>query len=60
MRHVLLGQVTILFVDVFEQVHLQQIGQRELKRARLLKERSAALKEKEQALLKKYGLTARL
>jgi acyl-CoA dehydrogenase len=41
-------------------VHLQQIGQRELKRATALRARHEQMKRKEEALVSKWGVKARL
>jgi len=41
-------------------VHIQQVGQRELKRAPGLTKKQAEVKRKEKALLEKAGLKARL
>jgi acyl-CoA dehydrogenase len=43
-----------------KQVHIQQIGQRELKRAPALVRKNADLKKKEKALLVKHGIKAAL
>lgn len=43
-----------------DEVHLQQIGQRELRRAKELKKRMEALKAKEAALLEKHGFASRM
>ena len=41
-------------------MHLQQIGQRELKRASQLRAQDEQKKRREEALLKKYNVKARL
>ncbi|EIW82254.1 acyl-CoA dehydrogenase NM domain-like protein [Coniophora puteana RWD-64-598 SS2] len=51
---------TLRFADGPDAVHLQQIGQRELKRAPELHRRAAELKEKEKAVWEKAGMKARL
>lgn len=47
-------------IIVLSQVHIQQIGQRELKRANEIAQRTAVIKEKESALLKKHKIKAHL
>jgi acyl-CoA dehydrogenase len=42
------------------QVHIQQIGKRELKRAPALTKRYEEVKKREEAMMSKYGLKARL
>jgi acyl-CoA dehydrogenase len=42
------------------QVHIQQIGQRELKRVPALAKRRDEVEKREKAMLQKYGLKARL
>jgi acyl-CoA dehydrogenase len=43
-----------------DEVHIQQIGRRELKRAKRLRELSAELAKKEAALFKAQGIVAKL
>jgi acyl-CoA dehydrogenase len=59
--HEALGTSTPLtFFQGPDAVHIQQVGQRELKRAPGLSEKHAEVKRKEKALLEKAGLKARL
>ncbi|KAJ2933626.1 hypothetical protein H1R20_g3439, partial [Candolleomyces eurysporus] len=51
---------TLRFADGPDAVHIQQVGQRELKRVPLLVERTRKMKLKEKALLEKAGLKAHL
>jgi len=51
---------TLRLADGPDAVHIQQIGQRELKRAPALVKKSEAIKKKEAALLQKYGMKADL
>lgn len=44
----------------FSQVHIQQVGLKELKRAEILHERLAHKKRKERLLLEKAGIKAQL
>ena len=52
--------VVILFLRNDAQVHIQQIGQRELKRAPEVVKRLDAIKKKEKALFEKYQVKAHL
>ncbi|KZW03959.1 acyl-CoA dehydrogenase NM domain-like protein [Exidia glandulosa HHB12029] len=54
------GLRTLRFADGPDEVHQQQIGQRELKRADEVKKRSADIKKKEAALFQKNGIKAHL
>ncbi|KZT72631.1 acyl-CoA dehydrogenase NM domain-like protein [Daedalea quercina L-15889] len=51
---------TLRIADGPDAVHIQQIGQRELKRAPALARRTAEMKEREKALLAQYGVKASL
>ena len=46
------------FYFYFFQVHIQQVGQRELKRAPALARKAAEIKKKEAVLFEKHGLKA--
>ncbi|KAI0786337.1 acyl-CoA dehydrogenase/oxidase [Abortiporus biennis] len=50
------GLRTLRLADGPDAVHIQQIGQRELKRAPSLAQRTAEIKKKEKQLFEKYGL----
>jgi len=54
------GLRTLRIADGPDEVHIQQVGQRELQRAGNVRARSTKIKEREAALLKKNGLKARL
>jgi len=54
------GLRTLRFADGPDEVHQQQIGQREIKRSDDIKKRSKDTKSREEALFKKYNLPARL
>ncbi|KAF8974599.1 acyl-CoA dehydrogenase/oxidase [Flammula alnicola] len=54
------GLRTLRIADGPDAVHIQQVGQRELKRVPELLKKTQELKKKEAALLRKHGLTARL
>ncbi|RPD61890.1 acyl-CoA dehydrogenase NM domain-like protein [Lentinus tigrinus ALCF2SS1-7] len=54
------GQRTLRIADGPDAVHIQQIGQRELKRAVALTKRTAEIKKKERALAEKYNVKAHL
>ncbi|KAB5593635.1 Acyl-CoA dehydrogenase [Ceratobasidium theobromae] len=54
------GLRTLRYADGPDEVHMQQIGQRELKRVPRVKELSAAAKRKEEQLWKAAGLKAKL
>ncbi|KAJ3478175.1 hypothetical protein NLI96_g9950 [Meripilus lineatus] len=51
---------TLRFADGPDAVHIQQIGQRELKRAPALVKQTADIKKKEKILFEKYGLKQHL
>ncbi|KAG8934618.1 hypothetical protein FRC02_009562 [Tulasnella sp. 418] len=51
---------TLRFADGPDEVHMQQIGQRELRRVPRLKKLSAQAKKKEQELFAKHGIKAHL
>ncbi|KAI0728750.1 acyl-CoA dehydrogenase NM domain-like protein [Fomitopsis betulina] len=51
---------TLRIADGPDAVHIQQIGQRELKRAPALAQRTAEIKRREKALLEKHGVKALL
>jgi len=51
---------TLRIADGPDAVHIQQVGQRELNRAKRLKERMEEIEEKEKALLQKHKLSSRL
>jgi acyl-CoA dehydrogenase len=46
--------------DARSQVHIQQVGQKELKRASNLAARAGEIRKKEKVLLEKHGLKGRL
>ncbi|KAL5508316.1 hypothetical protein ACEPAH_5935 [Sanghuangporus vaninii] len=54
------GLRTLRLADGPDEVHLQQIGQRELKRAPALREQAEAAKKKETELFNKYKIKAHL
>jgi len=54
------GIRTLRFADGPDEVHIQQIGERELKRVPQLKAATAEAKRKETALFQKYGIKAHL
>ncbi|EIN10694.1 acyl-CoA dehydrogenase NM domain-like protein [Punctularia strigosozonata HHB-11173 SS5] len=54
------GLRTLRLADGPDEVHVQQIGQRELKRAKKLHEQTAELKKKENVLLDKLNVKAHL
>jgi len=54
------GLRTLRLADGPDAVHIQQIGQRELKRAPALAQKNAELKKKEKVLLQKHGIKAAL
>lgn len=54
------GLRTLRYADGPDEVHIQQIGERELKRAPSLRAASEKAKKKETALFEKYGVKARL
>jgi len=54
------GLRTLRIADGPDEVHMQQVGQRELRRAPELHKRREALKKKEAELLKQNGFQARL
>ncbi|KAJ3500057.1 hypothetical protein NLJ89_g9961 [Agrocybe chaxingu] len=54
------GLRTLRFADGPDAVHIQQVGQRELKRAPGLVKKAQELKKKEEAVFAKYGLKAHL
>ncbi|OCH94256.1 acyl-CoA dehydrogenase NM domain-like protein [Obba rivulosa] len=54
------GLRTLRLADGPDEVHIQQIGQRELKRAPALAKRTAEVKRKEKALLDKHGVKSKL
>jgi len=51
---------TLRIADGPDAVHIQQVGQRELNRAKRLKQRMEEIEEKEKALLQKHKLSSRL
>ena len=51
---------TLRFADGPDEVHMQQVGRNELKRAPGLLQKQQESKRKEKALLEKAGLTAKL
>ncbi|KAI0080748.1 acyl-CoA dehydrogenase NM domain-like protein [Panus rudis PR-1116 ss-1] len=51
---------TLRFADGPDAVHIQQIGQRELKRADDLHKRTAEMRQKEKAVYERYGMKPRL
>jgi len=54
------GIRTLRIADGPDAVHIQQVGQRELKRAPGLVKKAQELQRKEVAMLQKYGLKAHL
>ncbi|KAI5120923.1 hypothetical protein M0805_002903 [Coniferiporia weirii] len=54
------GLRTLRLADGPDEVHIQQIGQRELKRAPGLAKRATDIKKKEEVLMAKHGLKAHL
>ncbi|GBE79263.1 acyl-CoA dehydrogenase NM domain-like protein [Sparassis latifolia] len=54
------GLRTLRIADGPDAVHIQQIGQRELKRAPALAKRTAEIQKRERALLEKHGLLSKL
>jgi acyl-CoA dehydrogenase len=54
------GLRTLRLADGPDAVHIQQVGQKELKRAPALVKRRAEVKKKERALLERAGLKAHL
>ncbi|KAG8948808.1 hypothetical protein FRC04_009271 [Tulasnella sp. 424] len=54
------GLRTLRYADGPDEVHIQQIGERELKRAPGLRAASEKAKKKEGSLLEKYGVKAKL
>jgi acyl-CoA dehydrogenase len=52
--------IHVLLFQGPDAVHLQQVGQSELKRATALRARHEQMKRKEEALVSKWGVKARL
>lgn len=59
MSHTVRNKMSLL-TEVSFQVHIQQIGQRELKRAPAVTKRFAEIKKKEKELLQRYNVKSHL